>query len=472
MANIIGRKEEATLLNALFQSPKSEFVAVYGRRRVGKTFLIRTVFEDHFHFQLTGQARSNLKQQLLNFQDTLQSFDPGEGNKPPKSWFEAFGKLRRFLESRPPGKKVVFLDELPWLDTPQSGFVSALEHFWNSWASARRDILLIVCGSAAAWILKKLINDRGGLHNRLTERIILRPFTLQETEAFLRSKGATYDRYQLIELYMTMGGIPFYLENVRVNRSVAQNVDRMCFSPGGLLTTEYENLYRSLFERHERHTAVVEAIALKGKGLTRKEILAIANLPDSGNTSTILDELTQSGFIRQYYPFGSRRAVIYQLIDPFTLFYLTFMKGTKAAGAGAWLSQSDSPKWQAWSGYAFEYICRNHIDCIKKHLGIGGVYTEISAWRSKNAQKGAQIDLVIDRKDRIINLCEIKFSTTAYIITKAYAESLRLKIQTFKTESGTKKTVLLTFIAAHGLSSNEYSMQLVHDALDMDALFE
>lgn len=473
MSNFIGRKEETALLHALLQSPKSEFVAVYGRRRVGKTFLIRTVFENRFDFQLTGQARSNLKQQLLNFQDTLQSVDPGEGNKPPKSWFEAFGKLRRFLESRPSGKKVVFLDELPWLDTPQSGFVSALEHFWNSWASARRDILLIVCGSAAAWILKKLINDRGGLHNRLTERIVLRPFTLLETEAFLRSKGATYDRYQLIELYMTMGGIPFYLENVQVNRSVAQNVDRMCFSPGGLLTTEYENLYRSLFERHERHTAVVEAIALKGKGLTRKEILAITNLPDSGNTSMILDELTQSGFIRQYYPFGSgRRALVYQLIDPFTLFYLTFMKGTKTAGAGAWLSQSDSPKWQAWSGYAFEYICRNHIDCIKKHLGIGGVYTEISAWRSKKAEKSAQIDLVIDRKDRIINLCEIKFSTTAYLITKAYAESLRHKIQTFKAESGTKKTVLLTFIAAHGLTSNEYSAQLVHDTLDMNVLFD
>lgn len=473
MEQIIGRKEEAALLESLFRSSKSEFVAVYGRRRVGKTFLIRTVFDSRISFQMTGLARANLKQQLLNFHDKLQSYAPDDKQPQPKSWFEAFSRLRRFLESCTQEKKVVFLDELPWLDTPQSGFISALEHFWNSWASARRDILLVVCGSAAAWILKKLINDRGGLHNRLTERIILRPFTLGETELFLRSKGAAYDRYQIVELYMAMGGIPFYLENIQVNRSVAQNVDRMFFSPGGLLTTEYENLYRSLFERHERHTAIVETIAMKARGLTRKEILSATNLPDSGNTSLILDELSQSGFIRQYYPFGAnKRALLYQLIDPFTLFYLTFIKGSRTEGAGSWLSQSDSARWQAWSGYAFEYICRNHIDCIKKYLGISSVYTEISTWRSKNAEKGAQIDLVIDRKDRIINLCEIKFTTAPYIISKTYAENLRHKVQTFKSESGTKKTVLLTFIAANGLTPNEYSMQLVHDSLDMNALFE
>jgi hypothetical protein len=472
MEHIIGRKEEIAILQALRQSPKSEFVAIYGRRRVGKTFLVRTVFEGQLSFQLTGVARSNLKQQLRNFQDVLQGFDPKAGKKPPKTWFDAFVSLRAYLEKCPPGKKVVFLDELPWLDTPQSGFVSALEHFWNSWASARRDILLIVCGSAAAWIIKKLINDRGGLHNRLTERIILQPFTLAETEAFLREKKARYDRYQLIELYMTMGGIPFYLENVRTNCSVAQNVDRMFFTPGGLLATEYENLFRSLFDRHEKHTAIVEAIAQKAKGLTRKELLEMTKLPNGGTTTTLLEELTQSGFIRQYLPFGKgKREALYQLIDPFVLFYLTFLKGSRTSGAGAWMAQLDSPKWQAWSGYAFEYVCLQHIESLKKHLGIGGVYAEISTWRSKTSEKGAQIDLLIDRKDRVINVCEMKFSTAPYTITKAYADQLRHKMQAFKSETGTKKTLLLTFVAAHGLAPNDHATQLVHDALDMNALF-
>ena len=472
MENIIGRKEEIAALNTLKQSPKSEFVAVYGRRRVGKTFLIRTVFEDQFSFQLIGVAKSSLKKQLRNFHDVLETLNPEEDKTPPKNWFEAFIRLRRFLEQKIEGKKVIFLDELPWLDTPQSGFISALEHFWNSWASARRDVLLIVCGSAASWIINKLINDRGGLHNRLTERIILKPFTLAETEAFLQSKGGNYDRYQLIELYMTMGGIPFYLENIQTNRSVAQNVDRMFFSPAGLLTTEYENLYRSIFENYDKHTAIVEAIAQKAKGLTRKELLALTKLPDGGTTTKILEELEQSGFIRRYFPFGKgKRDVLYQLIDPFTLFYLIFIKDTKTEGTGAWLAQMDSPKWQAWSGYAFEYLCRYHIDNIKKQLGISGVYTEISAWRSQKSEKGAQIDLIIDRKDRVINICEMKFSTEQYAITKSYAENLRHKMWTFKEETGTKKTLFLTFITAHGLKSNEYALQLVHDALDMNALF-
>lgn len=474
MQNIIGRKEEISLLQAAFMSNKSEFVAVYGRRRVGKTFLIRNVFENQFSFQLTGIANSNLKQQLRNFQYVMQTQNPTAEKTAPKDWFDAFIQLSRFLETQDKkNKKIIFLDELPWLDTPQSSFVAALEHFWNSWASARKDILLIICGSAASWIVNKIINNKGGLHNRLTERIILKPFSLAETEAFLKSKGANYERYQLIELYMTMGGVPFYLENIQTNRSIAQNIDRMFFSVSGLLTTEYENLYRSLFDNYNRHTIIVEALAEKAQGLTRKDILTICKLSDGGSLSKTLDELEQSGFIRRYFPFGKgKKEFFFQLIDPFTLFYLTFVKNSKAEGEGSWLSKLDHPRWQAWSGYAFEYICRYHIQNIKNALGISRVYTEISAWRSKESEKGAQIDLIIDRKDNVINLCEIKFSSSPYAIQKQYADNLRHKLSTFKVETKTKKTLFLTFIAANGLKPNEYSQQIVHDALDMNCLFE
>ncbi len=474
MEKIVGRKEEIAVLNTLKNSTKSEFVAVYGRRRVGKTFLIRNVFDAPFSFQLTGTANTDLKNQLMNFHTAFVKINPVKAPKsPPKTWFDAFNKLSLFLETQPTGKKTIFLDELPWLDTPQSNFIPALEHFWNSWASYRTDVLLVVCGSAASWIINELINNRGGLHNRLTERILLQPFSLAETEAFLQSKGANYDRYQLLELYMVMGGIPYYLDNVQVNRSVAQNIDRMFFVESGLLTTEYANLYRSLFSDYEKHTAIVEALSEKAKGLTRKEILAITLLPDGGSTTLILEELAQSGFIKKYLPFGKgKRDALYQLIDPFSLFYMSFVKDTMAEGEGAWLAQLDSPKWQAWSGYAFEYLCRYHVKSIKKHLGIAGVYAEISTWRSQAKSGGAQIDMLIDRKDRVINVCEMKFSVKPFTITKAYADNLRNKMMVFRTETDTNKTLFLTIIAANGLAENQYSQQMVQDSLDMTALFD
>ncbi len=272
---------------------------------------------------------------------------------------------------------------------------------------------------------------------------------------------------------MAMGGIPFYLDNVLVNRSVAQNIDRMFFTPGAILNIEYIALYRSLFNRYDKHVQIVEALAEKAKGLTRSELLAATKLSDGGSTSNILDELEQSGFIQRYFPFGkTKRDALYQLIDPYSLFYLTFVKDAKAKGQGAWLAQADSPKWRAWSGYAFEYICWYHVDAIKKKLGISGVYAEISTWRSQNSEKGAQIDLVIDRNDRVINICEIKFSIDVFSITKPYSENLRNKLRAFRTETGTKKTLFLTMITTYGLKTNEHSQQLVNDALDMTALFE
>jgi uncharacterized protein len=474
MEKIIGRKEEIAALTALKNSPKSEFVAVYGRRRVGKTFLIRNVFDEPFSFHLTGTANVDLKTQLTNFHVAFVKANPSKAPKSrPKNWFEAFHRLTQFLETLSTPKKTIFLDELPWFDTPQSNFISGLEYFWNSWASNRSDVLLVVCGSAASWIINELIGNRGGLHNRLTERIWLQPFSLAETEAFLKSKNGHYDRYQLMELYMVMGGIPYYLDNVQVNRSVAQNIDRLFFTEGGILSNEYAFLYRSLFNDYEKHASIVEALSQKAKGLTRKEILALTQLPDGGSTTILLEELAQSGFIKRYLPFGKdKRDALYQLIDPFTLFYLSFVKDSLAEGEGAWLTQIDSPKWEAWSGYAFEYLCRYHVKSIKKHLGIGAVYAEISTWRSQAKSGGAQIDMLIDRKDRIINVCEIKFSTNPFVVTKAYADNLQNKMRVFKAETDTNKTLLLTIIAANGVAVNQYSQIYVHDTLDMNALFD
>lgn len=470
---IIGRKPELETLDRVFASKKSEFVILYGRRRVGKTFLVNHKFGGQFTFRMTALANVTLGQQLVNFHTALATTAPHLANKDvPANWFEAFQSIIRLSSADKRPRKIIFFDELPWFDTYGSDFLQALEHFWNSWASLRTDVMLIGCGSAASWMINQLIHNRGGLHNRITERIFLQPFTLAETEEFMKSKGGVFDRYQLLELYMAMGGIPYYLENVQVNRSVAQNIDRMFFTPGSILNLEYGDLYRSLFNRAERHIAVVEALAQKSKGLNRRELLSAAGLSDGGAATATLDELEQSGFIRRYFPFGkTRRDALYQLIDPYSLFYLNFVKDSRAEGQGAWLAQFNSPKWRTWSGYAFEYLCRYHIESIKKQLGISGIYTEVSAWRSRQSENGAQIDLLIDRSDRVINVCEMKFSVGPFAITKDYADNLRNKLAVFREETGTSKTLFLTMITTFGLKPNAYSLQLVNDSLDMGALF-
>lgn len=470
---IIGRKSELSHLRKLKEATSSSFIAIYGRRRVGKTYLIRNAFDNQFDFYVTGMWKVNLAQQLTNFHAALVKYDPlANPEEPANDWFSAFQQLARLLDSGKPGKKTIFLDELPWFDTTQSGFVSALEHFWNSWASARTDITLIVCGSAAGWMINKLINNKGGLHNRVTHRIRLEPFTLNECEEFLKYKGANFDRYQIIQLYMVMGGVPFYLEQINGTQSAAQNINRLCFEKDGILRTEFENLYKSLFDKAEKHIAVVESLSKKGKGLTRGELLEQAKLPSGGSITRVLSELEESGFIRKYIGYGNKeRNSLYQLTDFYSLFYLKFIKKSSILDEHSWINGLDSPEQRAWSGYAFEQVCLAHVKEIKQALGISGVQTNTSSWIS-NSRPGAQIDLLIDRRDHVINICEMKFSINNFTIDKKYADELRNKMGIFKEEVKTKKSLYLTIITTFGLHKNQYSMSLVQNDLTMDVLFD
>ena len=471
---LIGRKEEIALLEKVRNAQKSVFVAVYGRRRVGKTFLIRQTLEKDFSFQVTGIANATLKHQLLKFHTSLLKYFPtNEAIKPAKNWFEAFEMLINGLESSERERKIVFFDELPWFDTPQSYFISALEHFWNSWASARSDVMLVVCGSAASWMIGNLLNNRGGLHNRITHRINLEPFTLQETEMFLRQKAGVFDRYQIAQFYMTFGGIPFYLEQIETGESITQNIDRLCFRANATLRNEFDNLYGSLFKKSERHVAVIETLAKKLKGLGRNDLVKLAKLPEGGGATKVLKELEESNFIRRYREFGKiQKNTLYQLTDFFSIFYLKFMTDSNFEDRNAWLNGLDNPQIRAWNGFAFERLCLTHTDCIKKALGISGVQTQSSAWIGVSGNQKAQVDLVIDRRDRVINLCEMKFSIKKFQITKQYAEELRVKVGLFKEITNTNKSVYLTFITTFGLDANEYAAALVQNSLTMDALFE
>ena len=360
---------------------------------------------------------------------------------------------------------------MPWLDTPRSGFISAFEHFWNSWANKRDDILLIVCGSAISWMLSKIINNKGGLHNRVTRKMRLQPFTLLECEELLKSHKVVLDRYQIIQLYMVMGGVPYYWDAIEPGRSAMQSIDDICFKEDGLLVDEFQNLFASLFKNAEKHERLIEVLATKTKGLTRNEIIKYAGVPTAGSLTRVLRELELSGFIKKYSPFEKKmRNSLYQVVDFYSLFYLKFIKPFN--GSQDWLTKVDSPAYRAWSGYAFEQVSMAHLPQIKKALGISGVQSSISSWRSTQSHPGAQVDLVIDRKDQVVNLFEMKFSINEYELTSQYAAELRHKIGTFKAETKTRKSVFMTMLTTFGLKENPYSGGIIQNNLSMEDLFQ
>ena len=471
MQELIGRIDEQARLRRRYASNKSEFVALFGRRRVGKTFLIKSLFDAEFAFYAVGVQGKGTAAQIRNFNEEIINFG-GFGFKEAKNWHEAFTNLNSLIASSPrKGKKVIFLDEISWMGIPTTDFISALDHFWNRWASSRDDILLIVCGSATSWIIDNIVNNTGGLHNRLTEQINLAPFTLKECEQYFDSKGITLPRYQILESYMVFGGIPYYLDFFEAGRSLAQNIDRIYFASNAPLQNEYPNLFQALFSNSENYTKVIEALAARKKGLTRDEVSEKAGIQGGGTLTKVLTDLAACGFIQEYLAFGKqKRNRLFQLADPFTLFHLTFSEKQKRYTEDFWLHYILTPAHSAWSGYAFELVCLLHIPQLKQGLGISGVLTEASSWRSKETSPGAQIDLVLDRSDAVINLCEMKFASDTYVIDKEYSGKLRRKKSAFLLETGTRKAAHTTLVTTYGLKQNEYSAEVLFQ-LTMDDLF-
>ena len=456
--HVIGRSAEKNKMRTLLKSSEAEFLAVYGRRRVGKTFLIQQMYREHIVFEFTGTYKVRMRTQLHNFYNAFAvSFRDRIQQDVPKDWFEAFQMLSMFLDDvRIEAKKmVVFIDEMPWLDTPRSKFISALGYFWNSYASRQYNLILVACGSVTSWMQKKLFQDIGGLHNRVTARILLRPFTLSETEEYCKHKGLRINRYQIVQLYMAFGGIPFYLRECTPGKSATQMIDALCFSESGMLISEYEHLYHSLFYKAENHLKIVEDLAARPTGLTRKDIVTLSGLSDGGAVNRSIMELLQNGFITKYLPFGKKqRESLYRLTDFYSLFYLKFIKEAKSKGPGTWQSFIGKPAWYAWSGYTFENICLMHVAQIKWALGIAGIYTEHASWRHTATDElpGAQIDLIIDRNDNTINLCEAKYTEKGFITSKKYAEQLRQKAVVFKSKTKNQKDIV--YHLAHHISSH------------------
>jgi hypothetical protein len=385
--------------------------------------------------------------------------------------------LIAFLSTLPTDRKwVVFFDELPWLASPRSRFLAALDHFWNSWASRQRHLIVVICGSAASWMIHKVIQHRGGLHNRVTERIRLEPFTLGEAFQYLRSRGVNLGRRQTLELYLALGGIAHYLKQVEPGRSAAQSIDDVCFSPTGVLTDEFGRLYASLFEHADRHVRVIRALNEKRRGLTRSELLRVGGVPTGGGATALLDELVESGFVLRTLPFAkAAKDALYRLSDEYSMFYLTWIERHRSSGPDIWLKKQAGPAWRAWSACAFESVCLKHVRQLKQALGIAGVETTESAWsyrRKDDSLAGAQIDLLLDRRDNCINLCEMKFSQGEFVIDRRYAEELRRNREVFREVTKTRKTLFVTMVTAFGVRDNEYRRELVDHCIQMEGLFD
>lgn len=481
--SIIGREKEKMELKKYISSKQSEFIAIYGRRRVGKTFLVKELLEGKFTFRMTGKENAHLGEQLLNFSYALADFF--HDDRVPQNWTEAFRLLSKNIGKQRKGTKIIFIDELPWLDTPKSRFLGALEHFWNNWAYYRNDIKLIVCGSATSWMLKKLINSRGGLHNRVTHKMLISPFCLEEMERYFRSKGFNYERPEIIDCYMAVGGVAYYLSLFDRNKSVAENINSLCFTKGGELTDEFDRLYDSLFKKSENHIAVINALSSARKGMTRLELINKTKLSNNGNLTTLLKELETCEFIRSYHPFGKeKKNKMFQLTDQFSHFYLHFMKDKGNYGKNYWLQKIGTPEYTAWSGYSFETVCLHHIDQIVNALGINGIFYSPCSWTyrpseavlhdtnaDENLKTGGQIDLLIDRNDKTISVCEMKYAGGEYEITKAYADHVEQRLRTFRKVTDTKKSFSIVYVTPFGLHNNMYARK-VNKQITADDLFK
>lgn len=470
----VGRKPQIEELKAALHSNRPELVAVYGRRRVGKTYLVRQVYREQIVFEVAGLLGGNKKEQIQNFSFTLRNYFPDHVfAEKPKDWLTAFFELGKALDSFGPSEKyVLFFDELPWLASAKSGFLRAFGNFWNTYAE-RRNIVVVICGSAASWMIRRVIQNRGGLHNRITRLLSLSPFTLAETAAFCERRGLAFSTYQLLQIYMTLGGVPAYLEQLRSGESAVQNIQRICFSPTGFLRGEFSRLFASLFTNYEQHLAIVRQLANRRAGMTRKALMAAEGIKSGGSHTRLLGELHESGFIGIYSSFKNRRKEqLYRLTDPFTLFHLTFIARLPKGNAPDFNQLSELPGWAAWSGYAFENVWLVHPKAIKTALGITGVGSNIGTFvaQANDAAAGVQFDLLVDRKDNTINICEAKFSSDVLIISKALSNELARKKSAFRAHTNTKKQLLTVLLTVYGATKSAHAIDHVDVVLDAEAL--
>ena len=473
MQKFVDREKELEYLNSEYNKKESSLIVLYGRRRIGKTFLIRESFDYRFTFQHAGLSEGGMKEQIFAFVSSMKDVGYHYKRK-PKNWLEAFEGLKDLIRQSNEKRKIIFIDELSWMDTQKSDLMVALENFWNGFASARKDIVLIVCASATSWMLSKIVHNKGGLYNRLTEQLSLQPFSLKECEEYVQATGLAFNRNQILQYYMIVGGVPFYWGFLKKGLSLSQNVDHILFSQNAPLKEEFKYLYASVFRKPQQYIKIIETLGTKKVGMTREELISTSGIPNTGDLSTKLEELESCGFIRKYYAFGMKRKnALYQLMDCFTLFYFKFLQNAPT-DEHFWSNQINTPVVNTWMGLAFERVCMFHVNQIKMKLGISGVLTEVNSWYCKsdpeNGIFGSQIDMLIVRKDQVINLCEMKYANSEFTVTEKVDKNLRNKVSDLKNITGTRYAIYPTLITTYGMVNNSYALD-VQSVVVLDDLF-
>ncbi|MBM3197812.1 MAG: ATP-binding protein [Chlamydiae bacterium] len=483
---IVGREPEIKLLDTLWASSEAEFLAVYGRRRVGKTYLIREYFSKKkcVYFEVTGQKDGSLQQQLENFIHVFsQTFTRNLPLRTPVSWKEAFDLLTQEIENLSKSRAVVlFFDELPWLATKKSGVMQALDYYWNRFWSRYPQLICVVCGSAASWMLDNLVNAKGGLHNRLTKTILLKPYNLRGVWQFLSHHGIHLTPKQILDHYMVFGGIPHYLKQIEKGKSALQNINRVCFQPDGLLYDEFDRLFQSLFAQAEDSLQIIKAIAKHQHGISREELVFSINMHSGGTLTKRLEELESAGFIQGYIPYGRRvKDRTYRVIDEYCYFYLRwiepFKRGGVLGGKEYWQTKGKTQSALAWAGYAFENVCFKHVDQIRRALDLQAISCEIGSWkyfpsRGKKDAIGAQIDLIFDREDGVVTLCEIKYSEKIFALEKSEAMNILHKVELFSSSIQQKKQVQVALITTQGVKSTLWSEDVVQHTITLEDLLK
>ena len=479
----VARKEELLTLKTEFSKKESSFIAIYGRRRIGKTELINHFLsqQDGVLFSVTGAYDVGLKAHLANFSNKL-ALVFGCTEEKFTSWDKAFWALQNELRNSqlPEGGKIsIFIDELPWLaEMKDNGFKGALSLFWNDFASKRDDIFLVVCGSATAWIIRHIIDDYGSLSNRITTQIHLDVFTLSESKIFLEQQGHKgLSHKTVVDYYMVLGGVAHYLTLLNKDLSFVQNINRLFFAKNGILRTEYNRLFRSLFKNHQVHEKIVDSLSIGWSGQSLAELGKRKGLTKGAALSNALKELEASNLLVKRYRYGQKkRDVLYSIRDPFIYFYNKWIKSVSQldfiSNPNYFLAVYKSQSYKSWCGFAFENIAHQHILAIKKALGIAGVITKNHYWRANNTvSKGAQIDILLERADDVINIIECKYHNTPFTINKRYAAELENKETIFIENTGFNGSVQIVMLSSAGLKENAYSQSILSRSLDLGIFF-
>jgi AAA+ ATPase superfamily predicted ATPase len=478
--NVVARDRELKIFHQVEQSRKSECLAVYGRRRIGKTYLIDETFNNHpFYFSFTGTKNSPHKKQIKKFMRKLVRLARKMKVTIPKrasDWDEALDILFQVVErakTDPTQKKIIFFDELPWLCSHKSGFLEALDYFWNDNLSKRRDSILIVCGSAAAWMIKQILNEKGGFHNRVTKSpIAMRPFTMKETKEYLHFRQITsLSDKQIVEIYMVTGGVAHYLDQLNPGESATQFINNNFFGTHGELRKEFSRLFKSLFDEYRKHVAVIRALADHPSGYTHHELLTALQLPSGGTFSEVLEELQESHFIQFNPKLGNKKKEgVYRLIDEYTLFYLKWVEplGKNHRDNTYWNSQFGKRGYFTWLGHAFENVCFKHSEQIKADLGISGITANVFGYRGKT-----QMDMLIDRKDDTINLCEMKYTGSVFKLTAKEAKNIQDRKDELLSLVKTGTSVIVTLVTPLPVSNTvAHYTGLIDGQVNLDAFFK